>query len=128
MNDLLSLLMGAMDEDGSQMTPKQLRDETMTLFLAGHETTAQMLAWTWYVLGENPAAEARLHEELRGVLGGRPPEAADFAQAALSTGGDERSPAPLSARVHHWRELRSSRARSAATNFGRGRRCLFRSG
>ena len=43
-NDLLSLLMGAMDEDGSQMTPQQLHDETMTLFIAGHETTAQMLA------------------------------------------------------------------------------------
>ena len=78
--DLLSLLMNAMDEDGSHMTPQQLRDETMTLFLAGHETTAQMLAWTWYMLGENPAAEAKLHEELHGVLGGRPPEASDFAR------------------------------------------------
>ena len=76
--DLLSLLMGAMDEDGSQMTQKQLHDEAMTLFIAGHETTAQMLAWTWYALSENPQAEARLHEELDGVLGGRPPEAADF--------------------------------------------------
>lgn len=76
--DLLSLLMSAMDEDGTQMTPKQLRDETMTLFLAGHETTAQMLAWTWYLLSQNPAVEARLHEELRGVLNGRPPESADF--------------------------------------------------
>ena len=79
-NDLLALLMGAMDEDGSQMTPQQLHDETMTLFLAGHETTAQMLAWTWYALSRNPAAEARLHEELRDVLGGRPMEAADFAR------------------------------------------------
>jgi len=78
--DLLSLLMDAMDEDGTQMTPRQLRDETMTLFLAGHETTAQMLSWTWYLLGENPAAEARLHEELHGVLGGRPPEVADLAR------------------------------------------------
>ena len=77
-NDLLSMLMAAMDEDGSQMTPKQLRDETMTLFLAGHETTAQMLGWTWYMLGENPPAEARLHEELSSVLGGRPPGAADL--------------------------------------------------
>jgi cytochrome P450 len=79
-NDLLALLMGAMDEDGSQMTPQQLHDETMTLFLAGHETTAQMLAWTWCALSQNPAAEARLHEELRDVLGGRPMEAADFAR------------------------------------------------
>jgi cytochrome P450 len=53
-NDLLSLLMSAMDEDGSQMTPRQLRDETMTLFLAGHETTAQALAWTWYLLAKIP--------------------------------------------------------------------------
>jgi len=77
-NDLLSLLMSAMDEDGAQMTPKQLRDETMTLFLAGHETTAQTLAWTWHLLGENYAVEARLHEELRGVLNGRSPEPRDL--------------------------------------------------
>ncbi len=77
-NDLLALLMNAMDEDGSQMTPQQLHDETMTLFLAGHETTAQMLAWTWYALSENPKAEARLYEELRDVLGGRPMDAADL--------------------------------------------------
>ena len=77
-SDLLSLLMAAMDEDGSHMTPQQLRDETMTLFLAGHETTAQMLAWTWYLLGENPAVEARLHEELQNVLRGRSPEPADL--------------------------------------------------
>ena len=79
-NDLLSLLMGAMDEDGSQMTPKQLRDETMTLFLAGHETTAITLSWTWYLLGQNPGVEARLHKELRGALGGRRPEVADLAR------------------------------------------------
>ena len=72
------MLMSAMDEDGSQMTRQQLRDETMTLFIAGHETTAQMLAWTWYLLNANPAAETRLHEELRDVLGGRAPDAADF--------------------------------------------------
>lgn len=79
-NDLLAMLMSAMDEDGSQMTPRQLRDETMTLFLAGHETTAQALAWTWYLLSQNPAAEARLHGELDAVLKGRPPEPADFAK------------------------------------------------
>jgi cytochrome P450 len=75
-HDLLSLLMGAMDEDGTQMTPRQLRDETMTLFLAGHETTALTLSWTWYLLGRNPAAAAKLHEELDGVLGGREPDVA----------------------------------------------------
>jgi cytochrome P450 len=76
--DLLSMLMGAMDEDGTQMTPKQLRDETMTLFLAGHETTALTLSWAWYLLSRNPGAEARMHEELSGVLGGRVPGVADL--------------------------------------------------
>lgn len=79
-NDLLSLLMGAMDQDGSQMTAKQLRDETMTLFIAGHETTAITLAWTWYLLAQHAAVEARLEEELRSALGGRPPEVADLAR------------------------------------------------
>jgi cytochrome P450 len=77
-NDLLTLLMASMHEDGTQMTGKQLRDETMTLFVAGHETTALSLSWTWYLLSENPAAEARLHEELRDVLGGRPAETRDL--------------------------------------------------
>jgi cytochrome P450 len=77
-NDLLSLLMAAMHEDGSQMTERQVRDESMTLFVAGHETTALSLAWTWYLLGENPAAEARLHEELRAALAGRPAEVSDL--------------------------------------------------
>jgi cytochrome P450 len=76
--DLLTLLMAAMHEDGTQMTEKQLRDETMTLFVAGHETTALTLSWTWYLLGENPAAETRLHEELGNVLGGRPAEVSDL--------------------------------------------------
>ena len=77
-NDLLSLLMSAMHEDGSQMSERQVRDESMTLFVAGHETTALSLMWTWYLLGENPAAEARLHEELRTVLAGRPAEVSDL--------------------------------------------------
>ncbi len=79
-NDLLALLMSAMDEDGSQMTRQQLHDEAMTLFIAGHETTAQMLSWTWYALGENPAAEASLYAELCSVLGGRALTLADLAQ------------------------------------------------
>ena len=79
-NDLLSLLMGALDEDGSQMTPKQLRDETMTLFLAGHETTALTLSWTWFLLAQNPAVETQLHNELRSVLRGRPPDIGDLAR------------------------------------------------
>jgi cytochrome P450 len=79
-NDLLALLMGAMDEDGSQMSRQQLHDEAMTLFIAGHETTAQMLSWTWYALSENPAAEARLYEELHAVLDRRALSPADLAQ------------------------------------------------
>ncbi|MGC1597232.1 MAG: cytochrome P450, partial [Candidatus Acidiferrales bacterium] len=77
-HDLLAMLMSAMDEDGTQMTPKQLRDETMTLILDGHETTALTLSWAWYVLSENPTAQACLHEELHGVLGGRAPQITDL--------------------------------------------------
>jgi cytochrome P450 len=77
-NDLLALLMAAMNDDGSQMTERQLRDETMTLFVAGHETTALTLSWTWYLLSENRAAEGRLHEELGRVLGGKPAELGDL--------------------------------------------------
>jgi len=76
--DLLSMLLAARDEDGSQMNDRQLRDEVMTLFLAGHETTALTLAWTWYLLGTNPAAEQRFHAELDEVLRGRAPTAADL--------------------------------------------------
>ena len=72
------MLMAAMNEDGSRMTAKQLRDETMTLFLAGHETTALALGWTWYLLSENPQAETKLHEELDAVLGGNPATVADL--------------------------------------------------
>jgi cytochrome P450 len=71
--DLLSMLLAAQDEDGSRMTDKQLRDETITLFLAGHETTAGTLSWAWWLLAKNPAVEAKLHAELDGVLGDRAP-------------------------------------------------------
>jgi cytochrome P450 len=76
--DLLSMLLAARDEDGSQMNDRQLRDEVMTLFLAGHETTALTLAWSWYLLGTNPEAERKFHAELDEVLGDRPPTAADL--------------------------------------------------
>jgi cytochrome P450 len=77
--DLLSILLQAQDaEDGSRMTDRQVRDEVMTLFLAGHETTAVALSWTWYLLGQHPEVDARLADELRAVLGGRPPTVADL--------------------------------------------------
>jgi cytochrome P450 len=78
--DLLSMLLAARDEDGSQMSDRQLRDEVMTLFLAGHETTALTLAWSWYLLGINPEAEKTFHAELDEVLGGRAATFADLSR------------------------------------------------
>lgn len=76
--DLLSMLLRAQDEDGSRMNDQQLRDEIITLFLAGHETTALVLSWTWYLLSQHPAAEATLLVELQAVLGGRAPTIDDL--------------------------------------------------
>jgi cytochrome P450 len=78
--DLLSMLLAVRDEDGSRMNDRQLRDEVMTLFLAGHETTALTLAWSWYLLGTNPDAERKFHAELDEVLGGRAPTMADLSR------------------------------------------------
>lgn len=73
-NDLLAMLMEARDpETGEGMSDGQLRDEVMTIFLAGHETTANALAWTVMLLGKSPQVEQRLVRELREVLGGRVP-------------------------------------------------------
>jgi cytochrome P450 len=76
--DLLSMLLDARDEDGSRMNDKQLRDEVMTLFLAGHETTALALSWTWYLLSRHPEVETRLLAELKTILGGRAPQVDDL--------------------------------------------------
>jgi len=77
--DLLSMLLQAQDEDnGERMTDRQLRDELMTLFMAGHETTANTLSWVWYFLSLHPEVEARLHAELDEVLADRPPTFADL--------------------------------------------------
>jgi len=78
--DLLSLLIHGQDEDGSRMTTQQLRDEALTLFLAGHETTASTLSWTWMLLAQNPRVEQKLHAELDSVLAGRAPTLDDLAQ------------------------------------------------
>lgn len=80
-DDLLSMLLTARDKDtGERMDERQIRDEVITLLLAGHETTANALAWTWYLLSQNPEAEAKLHDELRRVLGGRTAAVEDLAQ------------------------------------------------
>jgi cytochrome P450 len=71
--DLLSMLLAARDDDGSRMTDKQLRDESITLFLAGHETTANALSWTWWLLAQHPEAENKLHAELDSLLAERVP-------------------------------------------------------
>ena len=76
--DLLSMLLEAQDDDGSQMSDAQLRDEVMTLFLAGHETTALALSWSWYLLATHPEAEQKFHAELAEVLGGRAPNVSDL--------------------------------------------------
>jgi cytochrome P450 len=77
--DLLSMLLAARDADtGEGMSDRQLRDEIITLMLAGYETTANALTWTFYLLAQNADAERRLHEEVDAVLGARPPEADDL--------------------------------------------------
>ena len=79
--DLLAMLLAARDPDtGEGMSDKQLRDEILTIFMAGHETTANALSWTWYMLAQHPDAEARLHAEVDRVLGGRTPGLADLAE------------------------------------------------
>jgi cytochrome P450 len=80
--DLLSMLLLAQDTegDGGQMTDAQLRDELMTIFLAGYETTSNALTWTWYLLSQNSAVESKLHEEIDEVLEGRLPTFEDVAR------------------------------------------------
>ncbi len=78
-NYLLTLLMESRDEEtGEFMDEKQLRDEALITFFAGHETTAQLLTWTWYMLARNPEVEEKLHVELERVLGGRTPTFEDI--------------------------------------------------
>ena len=99
--DLLSMLMMAQDTegDGGGMSDEQLRDEVMTLFLAGHETTANALTWTWYLLSQNPEVEARMHAEIDSVLQGKLPTVDDGRAIDLHGDGVYGSDAPLSAGV-----------------------------
>jgi cytochrome P450 len=83
-DDLLSALLAAVDEDGTRMSDTQLRDETITLFLAGHETTSLALSHAFYLLGKNPDVLARVQAEVDAVLGGRLPTEADVPKLSLS--------------------------------------------
>ncbi len=82
--DLLSMLVAARDDqaggDGHKLDAQQIRDQVLTLFLAGFETVANALAWTWLLIGQNPEVEARLHAELDAVLGTRPPTLEDISR------------------------------------------------
>jgi cytochrome P450 len=78
-SDLLSMFLGARDEEtGEAMDDLQVRDEVRTMFIAGHETTATSLGWTWYLLSTHPKVAAKLRAELAEVLGGRPPTFEDL--------------------------------------------------
>ena len=78
-NDMLSILLNARDENGEAMSDEQLMDECLTLFAAGHETTAAALSWTWYFLCQHPEAYQKLQQEVDTVLQGRTPTYADLA-------------------------------------------------
>ncbi len=99
--DLLDMLLEARDEDtGAAMSDQQLRDEVLTIFGAGHETTANALAWTWYLLAQNPRAAQLLRAELDQVLNGRVPTMADlpnlpYTQAVFDEAMRLYPPAPL---------------------------------
>ncbi len=85
--DLLSMLLAAVDEegDGTGMTDEQARDESITLFNAGHDTTASSLTWTWYLLATHPEVATRVREEIQSVLQGRSATYADFPALAYTT-------------------------------------------
>jgi cytochrome P450 len=85
--DLLSMLLLAQDEDGGAgMSDKQIRDEALTLFLAGHETTANALMWTWYLLSQNPGAAQKFYDEVDQVLEGRLPTFDDLPRLKYTEG------------------------------------------
>jgi cytochrome P450 len=85
--DLLSMLLLAQDEEGEgSLSDEQVRDEVLTLFLAGHETTANALTWGWYLLSQNPDAAERMHREIEQVLGGRTPSLEDLPKLPYTSG------------------------------------------
>ena len=82
--DVLSMLVGAQTEDGSPLSPRQIHDEALTLLLAGHETTALALSWTWYLVAQHPDVDATMQAELQTVLGGRLPTVEDLPHLAYT--------------------------------------------
>jgi cytochrome P450 len=78
--DVLTMLLDAQTEDGRPLSPRQIHDEALTLLLAGHETTALALSWTWYLLAHHPDVDAAMQAELQTVLGGRLPTPEDLPQ------------------------------------------------
>ncbi|MDP8923724.1 MAG: cytochrome P450 [Chloroflexota bacterium] len=85
-DDLLAILLRAREEDPVVMTDRQLRDEALTFLLAGHDTTALALSWTWYLLAQHPEAEANLLAEVRATVGGRSPAVADLPRLKYADG------------------------------------------
>jgi cytochrome P450 len=83
--DLMSMLLRAKDEDGSVMTDTQVRDEVLITFAAGHETTANALTWTWYLLSQNPAVEEKLQAEVDAVTGSHTPSPEDVPRLEYTT-------------------------------------------
>ena len=83
--DLLGRLIAARDEQtGTRMTAQEVRDNIITIFMAGHETTAMTMTWTWYLLSQHPTVEAKLHAELDAVLKGRAPTYEDLSKLPYS--------------------------------------------
>src|SRR6266849_4398121 len=83
--DLLARLIAARDEEtGGGMTAQEVRDQVVTIFMAGHETTALALTWTWYLLSQHPAAETKLHAELDAAVGRTPPRHEDLARLSYA--------------------------------------------
>jgi cytochrome P450 len=83
--DLLARLIAARDEEtGGGMSAGEVRNQVVTIFMAGHETTALALTWTWYLLSQHPAVEAKLHAELEAVLGGRTPRHEQLGQLSYT--------------------------------------------
>jgi cytochrome P450 len=82
--DVMSMLLDAKDEDGQGLDTRALRDEVMTLILAGHETTANALAWAWQLVAAHPEVEERFYDEVDAVLGDRPARPEDVSRLALT--------------------------------------------